>query len=262
MHQETKWSSTEIKSVDDATALVGENEAAIVSCSVSKFSGEEFDNFTAEKLRADYDLGHTMNAKHLPRGESSVTGPIDFHVEALGNFVEESSVPVVTYFGVKEDQVPLITVTRNDGKKFLKPNLEPDHMSTWLKAYKEGNIAPYFKSEPIPEANNEPVKVVVGDSLQDIVFNSGKNELAPILEEVAVSYQSDADVTIAKLDGVANDIPRETFEVRGYPTVYFRSASGKISQYDGNRTKEDIIEFIEKNQDKPAQQGKDELEKG
>ena len=63
-------------------------------------------------------------------------------------------------------------------------------------------------------------------------------------------------------DGVANDIPRETFEVRGYPTVYFRSASGKISQYDGNRTKEDIIEFIEKNQDKPAQQGKDELEKG
>lgn len=45
-------------------------------CSVSKFSGEEFDNFTAEKLRADYDLGHTMNAKHLPRGESSVTGPI------------------------------------------------------------------------------------------------------------------------------------------------------------------------------------------
>ncbi|KAL3014494.1 hypothetical protein AAZX31_06G109700 [Glycine max] len=291
-------------------------------CSVSKFSGEEFDNFTAEKLRADYDLGHTMNAKHLPRGESSVTGPIvrlfnpfdeffvdfqlDFHVEALGNFVEESSAESFKskyretaeqyrqqglsflvrdvkstkgsfqYFGVKEDQVPLITVTRNDGKKFLKPNLEPDHMSTWLKAYKEGNIAPYFKSEPIPEANNEPVKVVVGDSLQDIVFNSGKNvllefsspwcgyciELAPILEEVAVSYQSDADVTIAKLDGVANDIPRETFEVRGYPTVYFRSASGKISQYDGNRTKEDIIEFIEKNQDKPAQQGKDELEKG
>lgn len=63
-------------------------------------------------------------------------------------------------------------------------------------------------------------------------------------------------------DGIANYIPRETFEVISYPTVYFTSASGKISQYDGNRTKEDIIEFIEKNQDKPAQQGKDELEKG
>ncbi|KAG5067535.1 hypothetical protein JHK86_011266 [Glycine max] len=40
------------------------------------------------------------------------------------------------YFGVKEGQVPLIIVQRNDGKKFLKPNLEPDHISTWLKACK------------------------------------------------------------------------------------------------------------------------------
>lgn len=64
-------------------------------------------------------------------------------------------------------------------------------------------------------------------------------------------------------DATANDIPSETFEVQGYPTLYFRSVSGKLSQYDGNRTKEDIIEFIEKNRDKPAaqpqEQGKDEL---
>ena len=43
-----------------------------------KFSGEEFENFIAlaEKLRADYEFGHTLNAKLLPRGESSVTGPL------------------------------------------------------------------------------------------------------------------------------------------------------------------------------------------
>ena len=43
-----------------------------------KFSGEEFENFTAvaEKLRSDYEFGHTMDAKLLPRGESSVTGPV------------------------------------------------------------------------------------------------------------------------------------------------------------------------------------------
>ena len=51
-------------------------------------------------------------------------------------------------------------------------------------------------------------------------------------------------------DATANDIPTDTFEVQGYPTLYFRSASGKLSQYDGGRTKEDIIEFIEKNKDK------------
>lgn len=40
---------------------------------------------------------------------------------------------------------------------------------------KDGNVQPYKKSEPIPEVNNEPVKVVVADTLQDMVFNSGKN---------------------------------------------------------------------------------------
>lgn len=70
-------------------------------------------------------------------------------------------------------------------------------------------------------------------------------------------------------DATANDIPSEPFEVQGYPTVYFRSASGKtVVQYEGNRTKEDIIDFIEKNRDKaaaattpevPEEEKKDEL---
>lgn len=62
-------------------------------------------------------------------------------------------------------------------------------------------------------------------------------------------------------DATANDIPRETFDVQGYPTLYFRSSSGKILKYDGNRTKDDIIDFIEKNRDKLDQQEqrKDEL---
>jgi len=40
------------------------------------------------------------------------------------------------YFGLKEDQVPLIIIQHNDGKKFFKPNLELDQLPTWLKAYK------------------------------------------------------------------------------------------------------------------------------
>jgi protein disulfide-isomerase A1 len=44
----------------------------------TKFSGEEFENFlaVAEKLRSDYEFGHTLDAKYLPRGESSVSGPL------------------------------------------------------------------------------------------------------------------------------------------------------------------------------------------
>lgn len=51
-------------------------------------------------------------------------------------------------------------------------------------------------------------------------------------------------------DATANDVPSDTFDVKGYPTLYFRSSSGKVVQYDGDRTKEGIIDFIEKNRDK------------
>ena len=63
-------------------------------------------------------------------------------------------------------------------------------------------------------------------------------------------------------DATANDIPSETFDVQGYPTLYFSSASGKISQYDGNRTKEDIIDFIEKNRDKSEKPAPQEPQEG
>ncbi|KAJ8540215.1 hypothetical protein K7X08_030134 [Anisodus acutangulus] len=116
----------------------------------------------------------------------------------------------------------------------------------------DGKVKPYVKSEPIPEVNDEHVKVVVRDTLRDLVVNSGKN--APILDEVAVSYEKDSDVLIAKLDATANDIPKGEFNVKGFPTLHFKSASGNLSQYDGDRTKEAIIEFTEKNRDKPAAQ--------
>lgn len=46
----------------------------------------------------------------------------------------------------------------------------------------------------------------------------------------------------------------EKFKVQGYPTLYLKSASGKIVEYEGDRTKEDIIEFIKKNKDSATQQ--------
>lgn len=354
--------SVEIKTAEDASNLIVDNKIVVVGV-FPKLSGEEYEKYTAlsEKLRSDYDFGHTTDAKLLPRGESSVTGPLvrlfkpfdelvvdfkDFDIDALEKFVEEKSVPIVTvfdndrsnhpfvikffnnqnakamlflnfsgegaealrskyheaaekfraegisflvgdldasqgafqYFGLKEDQVPLLVIQTTDGQKYLKPNLEADHIESWVKEFKEGKVQPYKKSEPIPEQNNEPVKVVVADTLQEIVFDSGKNvllefyapwcghckNLAPILDEVAVSYEKDPDVVIAKLDATANDIPSDPFEVKGYPTLYFKTASGKILSYDEDRTKEDIIAFIEKNRDKTdedekQESGKDEL---
>lgn len=175
----------------------------------------------------------------------------------------EASKGAFQYFGLSEDQVPVILVQTSDSQKYLKGNAEADQIAPWLKEYMEGKLKPYVKSEPIPEVNNEPVKVVVRDSIQDVVFNSGKNvliefyapwcghckKLAPILDEVAVSFENDADVLIAKFDATTNDVPSEVFDVQGFPTLYFRSASGTVVPYSGDRTKDDFIEFIQKNRD-------------
>ncbi|XP_073123008.1 protein disulfide-isomerase-like [Henckelia pumila] len=341
--------SAEIKSLEDATSLIDEKKIFVVGV-FPKFSGEEFENFMtlAEKLRSDYDIAHTLNAKFLPRGEP-VDKPTlrllkpfdelfvdfqDFKIDAMEKFIEEASIPVVIvwdndpsnhpyinkffessnakamlfvnfskeqdsfqtkykdaatlykgkgvsflfgdvdagqgafqYFGLKEEQAPLLIIQNAEGQKYLKANIEPSQITSWVKDYLEGLVKPFIRSEPIPEVNNEPVKVVVTDSLQDLVFNSGKNvllefyapwcghckKLAPILDEVAISFEKDPDVLIAKLDATVNDIPSDTFDVQGYPTLYFRSSGGNLLPYDGERTKEDIIEFIQKNRDSHAE---------
>ncbi|KAH0676925.1 hypothetical protein KY285_024726 [Solanum tuberosum] len=178
----------------------------------------------------------------------------------------EAGAAAFKYFGLEPKQAPLIIIMVNEGEKYVSTHVQPDVLVSWLNDYKDGKLKQFFKSEPIPEVNNEPVKVVVRDTLRDLVLNSGKNvllefyapwcghckALAPILDEVALSFEKDSDVLIAKLDATANDIPKGEFDIKGFPTLYFKSASGNISQYEGDRTKEAIIEFIEKNRDKTA----------
>uniref|UniRef100_K3ZI56 Protein disulfide-isomerase n=1 Tax=Setaria italica TaxID=4555 RepID=K3ZI56_SETIT len=329
--------SKEIKSPEDAASLIDDKKIYIVGV-FTEFSGTEFTNFmeVAEKLRADYDFGHTLHANHLPRGDAAVERPLvrllkpfdelvvdskDFDVAALEKFIDASSTPrVVTfdknpdnhpyllkffqssatkamlflnfstgpfdsfknvysaaaeefkdkeikfligdidasqgafqYFGLKAEQAPLILIQDSESKKFLKDNIEADQIVSWLKEY---------FSEPIPEVNNEPVKVVVADSIHDVVFKSGKNvliefyapwcghckKLAPILEEAATTLQSDEEVVIAKMDATENDVPSE-FEVQGYPTMYFVTPSGKVTSYDAGRTADEIVDFIKKNKE-------------
>nr|GLL17499.1 kinesin-like protein KIN-14S [Ipomoea trifida] len=98
------------------------------------FSGESFQNFSivAEKLRADYDFGHTLDAKLLPH-----SGPVDkptlrllkpfdelfadfqdFQVDQLEKFIEEASIPTVTIFGKNEENALLFVNFSRDFDAF------------------------------------------------------------------------------------------------------------------------------------------------
>lgn len=116
--------STEIKSVEDVNSFDINNKIFIVGV-FPELSGEEYDNFTAlaDKLRSEYEFGHTMDAEFLPLGVSSITEPTirlfkpfdelfvdskDFHVDALEKFVEETSVPIVTIFNKDPSNHPYV----------------------------------------------------------------------------------------------------------------------------------------------------------
>lgn len=90
-----------------------------------EFSGEKFENFTtlAERLRSDYEFFHTSDAKLLPAGDLSVTGPVvrlfkpfdelvmdfeEFDTDALQKLVEEASIPTVTVFDKDPNNHPYV----------------------------------------------------------------------------------------------------------------------------------------------------------
>lgn len=39
------------------------------------------------------------------------------------------------FFGIKEDHVPVMVIN-DDKEKYVKPNVEPHHLESWLKEYK------------------------------------------------------------------------------------------------------------------------------
>ncbi|KAJ3675229.1 hypothetical protein LUZ60_004271 [Juncus effusus] len=336
--------SVELKSEEEAEGFIGEKSVVIVGV-FDEFSGSEFENFIsiAEKLRAEYNFGHSKDAKILPRGDSSLAAPFvrlfkpfddlfadskEFEVEKLESFINEASMPLVVtfdsnpsnqpfllkffsnsnvkamlftsftddkfteykkelneaaveyksknlsfligeptasrgafqYYGLRNEWLPLIVVQGGFGQKYLKSNVQPDQIQAWLKEYLDGTLTPFIKSQPIPETNDEPVKIVVAESFNETVFNSGKNvflefyapwcshckKLEPILNEVATSLQNKDNIVIAKMDATLNDVPKE-FELTAYPTIYFYSADKKMQVFNGGRTAEAIIHFINEN---------------
>merc|ERR1739847_77428 len=106
------------------------------------------------------------------------------------------------------------------------------------------------KSEAIPATNDEPVKVVVGKTFEEIVLG-GKNVFleiyAPWCGHCKALEPTYNELVIAKLDGTANDIMDDRFEVRGFPTLFFVNSEGKVTKYTEACEKDPMKDFIEEN---------------
>jgi protein disulfide-isomerase A1 len=137
--------------------------------------------------------------------------------------------------------------------------VEAAALAQWVNDFIADKVEATVKSEPIPETNDEPVKVVVAKSFSSIVLDSTKDvfvefyapwcghckKLAPIYDQLATKFASNPNVVIAKIDASANDVD-PSYGVRGFPTLKFFPANNKKSPigYEGDRSLEDMERFV------------------
>lgn len=167
------------------------------------------------------------------------------------------------FFGFTTETLPVVVIhdTETD-MKYSLTDADPDKIHEWLKAFTAGEVESIVKSEEIPEANEGPVKVVVGNSFDKEIMQATGNviiefyapwcghckKLAPIFEALAEDFKDNSEITFAKQDATANDIPpphNKRFVVKGFPTIYFKTKTDEITLYTGGRTYAELHEYVE-----------------
>jgi len=116
----------------------------------------------------------------------------------------------------------------------------------------------YRKSEPIPENNDGPVKIIVGKNFEEVVRDSKKDvfvefyapwcghckKLAPVWDELGQSFSGVPTVVIGKMDATANTPPSD-LEISGFPTLIFFPADNKAGVvYSGNRDLDALKQYV------------------
>ncbi|XP_019934921.2 protein disulfide-isomerase A3 [Paralichthys olivaceus] len=177
----------------------------------------------------------------------------------------------VSEFGLdgSSGELPLVAIRTSKGDKFvMKEEFSRDGkaLQAFLQSYFDGTLKRYLKSEPIPENNDGPVKVLVAENFDSIVNDDSKDvliefyapwcghckTLEPKYKELGEKLADDPNVVIAKMDATANDVPAP-YEVSGFPTIYFSPAGHKMNpkKYEGGRDVGDFLSYLKREASNP-----------
>jgi len=189
-------------------------------------------------------------AKEFPGFSYAVSNKDDFQQE-IGEF----GLDYVT------GEEPVICARDASGQKFkMGEKFSMPALTDFLTQLEAGNLEPFMKSEPLPDNENNAVKVAVAKNFDELVTNNEKDvlvefyapwcghckKLTPIYDELG-EKMAEEDVEIVKMDATANDVP-PTFDVKGFPTLYWLPKSSKKPvSYNGGRELNDFIKYIAEN---------------
>lgn len=157
-------------------------------------------------------------------------------------------------------ETPGILIAGDNNKKFLFEGkvTSSEDLKAYFEGYASGDLSAHLKSEPVPEANDDPVFVLVGSEFDKVI---GKEQdvfvefyapwcghckrLAPEYEKVGEAFSEVDSVVIAKVDATENDTPED---IKGFPTlIFYPKGTSEGVKYSGDRKQEAIIEWIKEN---------------
>jgi protein disulfide-isomerase A1 len=174
---------------------------------------------------------------------------------------------VSEYFGITEFPA-FVFVDMSSGSSMKKYPFDGslddgEAITSHIQAALKGEIKVHLKSEAVSPADTAgDVKVVKGDSFQEIVLDNDKDvlvefyapwcghckKLAPTWDELGAKFSSVDSVVIAKMDATANEVDVEGLDVKGFPTLYFFPGKDKKPvKYESGRELEDFVEFLKEN---------------
>ncbi|XP_014785437.1 protein disulfide-isomerase 2 [Octopus bimaculoides] len=176
---------------------------------------------------------------------------------------DEDNMRILEFFGLKEEECPSIRLIRlDDEMSKYKPDttdLTTESMTKFVQDFLDGKIKQHMMSADLPEEwDAKPVKILVGTNFNAVAKDKTKNvfiefyapwcghckQLAPIWDELGEKFKDREDIVIAKMDATANDL--EDIKINSFPTLkYFPKNSDEVIDYNGARTLESFVKFLE-----------------
>ncbi|NWS53326.1 PDIA2 isomerase, partial [Chunga burmeisteri] len=170
---------------------------------------------------------------------------------------------VLPFFGLTPADAPTLRLVKMENNR--KYRMDQDTFSdtairTFVQAVLDGKVKPHLLSaEPPEDWDTRPVKVLVGKTFDQVVFDETKNvfvkfyapwcshcqAMAAAWEELGERYKDHEDIVIAEMDATANEL--ENITINGFPTLhYFPAGPGrKMVEYKSTRDVETFSKFLE-----------------
>ena len=142
--------------------------------------------------------------------------------------------------------------------RFDSDDITSENLASFIDRINKGEVEPFLKSAPIPESNDEPVKVIVGKSWNDLVMSHEKEvlvefyapwcghckQLAPHYDEAAKRLANNPNIMLAKVDSTENEVAG--VDIQGFPTLKFWGKDKTVDpiEYNGGRDAEGILTWL------------------